>query len=75
MEAGPRLHPVTQRPLSAAPADIRRFTAGIRSAAGRQAGQAAATDQLNHLRSLPGCPKASFEGLSTAWFTARYSMV
>ena len=53
MEAGPRLHPVTQRPLTAAPADLRRLPADPRSAAGRQAGQAAATDQLNHLRSLP----------------------
>ena len=42
MEAGPRLHPVTQRPLTAAPADLHRLPADPRSAAGRQAAQAAA---------------------------------
>jgi hypothetical protein len=61
MEAGPRLHPVTQRPLTAAPADLRRLPADPRSAAGRQAAQAAAADRLTHLRPLPGRPQASFE--------------
>ena len=75
MEAGPRLHPVTQRPLPAGPADLRCFPVGFRSATGHQAAQAAAADQLTHLRPLPGRPQASFEGLSTAWFTVRYSMV
>ena len=77
MEAGPRLHPVTQRPLTAAPADLHRLPADPRSAAGRQAAQAAVADRLTHLRPLPvpGRPQASFEGLSTAWFAVRCSMV
>ena len=75
MEAGPGLYAATQRPLSAAPADLRRSPAGLRSATGRQAAQAAAADQHTHLSPLPGRPQASCEGLRTAWFTLRYTML
>ena len=75
MEAGPRLHPVTQRPPAAAAADLHRLPAGLRSTTSRQAAQAAAADQHTHLRPLQGRAQASLEGLSTAWFTVRYSMV